>query len=84
MLVKDFIETREDGHTWYDLHSDTKGKAVRIVELDEIYGNITMRDDDPHTFEEVDDPDYDPEMDKEEESSEEPVQTDEPSNLELD
>ena len=71
MLVKDFIETREDGHTWYDLHSDTKGKAVRIVELNEIYGGIAMRDDDPHTFEEVDDPNYDPDHDLEEENEDE-------------
>ena len=58
MLIKDLIETREDGHSWYDLHSDTEGKAVLQKETGDIYGSVCMRDDDPHTYEECDDPYY--------------------------
>lgn len=58
MLIKEYLETREDGHEWYDLHSDTEGKAVLQVETGVIYGGVAMRDDDPHTYEECDDPNY--------------------------
>lgn len=58
MLIKEFIETREDGHTWYDVHSDTEGKAVLQVETGDIYVAVCMRDDDPHTYVECDDLNY--------------------------
>lgn len=58
MLIKEFLETREDGHSWFDLHSDTEGKAVLQVETGYIYGAVCMRDDDPHTYDECDDPHF--------------------------
>lgn len=57
MLIKELIEVRDDGHTWYDIHSDTEGKAVLQVETGIIYSAVAMRDDDPHTYEECDEPD---------------------------
>ena len=60
MLIKDFIETREDGHSWYDLHSVIDGKAVLQKETGDIYGAVCMRDDDPHTYEECDEPNFNP------------------------
>ena len=57
MLIKEFLDER-DGFKWYDLHSDTEGKAVLQVETGIIYGGVAMREDDPHTYEECDDPNY--------------------------
>lgn len=59
MLIKDFIETREDGHSWYDLRSDTEGKAVLQVETGDIYSAVCMRDDDQYTYEECDEHNFD-------------------------
>lgn len=57
MLIKELLDER-DGFKWYDLHSDTEGKAVLQVETGIIYGGVAMREDDPHTYEECDDPNY--------------------------
>ena len=57
MLVKTRIDG-PDEYEWYDLHSDTPGKAVLQVETGIIYDGVAMREDDPHTYEECDDPNY--------------------------
>lgn len=58
MLVKVEIESPDGEYKWYDLYSDTPGKAVLQVETGVIYGDVAMREDDPHTYEECDDPNY--------------------------
>lgn len=56
MLIKELMEVGDDGHAWYDIHSDTEGKAVLQVETGMIYSAVAMRDDDPHTYKECDEP----------------------------
>lgn len=69
MLIKEFIENR-DNYDWFRLYSDIKGKAILQVETGDIYGEVAMREDDPHTYEEADDPNYNPEEDIEVENNE--------------
>ena len=69
MLVKLEIEG-PDNYKWYDLHSDTPGKAVLQVETGDIYSGVAMREDDPHTYEECDDPNYNPDAEMVEEEEE--------------
>lgn len=58
MALKRVEITSPDEHTWYRVYSDTIGKAVLQVETGAIYGEVAMRDDDSHTYEECDDPEY--------------------------
>ena len=60
MLIKEFLDNR-DVHDWFNIHSDTEGKAILQVETGIIYSDVAMRDDDPHTYIECDDPNYQPE-----------------------
>ena len=61
MLVKKYLD-EQDGYKWYDVYSDTEGKAVLQVETGVIYSCVCMREDDPHTYEECNDPDYQEEI----------------------
>ena len=63
MLVKEFL-THQDGYDWYNIYSDTKGKAVYQIETGIIYSGVAMREDDPHTYTECDDPNYNPEQEE--------------------
>lgn len=57
MLIKKYIDN-QDGFDWYDVYSDTEGKAVLQKETGIIYACVCMREDDSHTYEECDDPNY--------------------------
>lgn len=58
MLLKVPIQETPDNFAWFDIYSDTEGKAVLQVETGDIYGCVTMREDDTHTYVECDDPYY--------------------------
>lgn len=51
MLKKEFVEQHEDGVVFYRLYSDV-GMSVLQVETGNIYGEVCITDDDPHTYEE--------------------------------
>jgi len=69
-LIKTVIEVRPNGEVWYDIHSDTEGKGVLQVETGVLYGAVAITDTDPYTYEEADDPDWNPEPEIQNEAGE--------------
>ena len=53
MIIKEFLETREDGVNLYRHYSD-KGVMLRQIETDILYGEPIDIEDAPFTYEETD------------------------------
>lgn len=66
-LVKTFLETHDDGVTFYSLHSDN-GHLIRCEETGELYGEVCCIDNDPLTYVEAEEtiPEEDDEISDEE------------------
>ena len=55
MIIKEFLETREDGVNLYRHYSD-KGVMLRQIETGILYGEPIDIEDAPFTYEETDEP----------------------------
>lgn len=55
MIIKEFLETREDGVNLYRHYSD-KGVMIRQVETDILYSEPIDIEEAPFTYEETDEP----------------------------